>query len=84
MYEAASEVSRSEVLARMAGTALASIGGVSLLLAVACYVSIRQDRQKGDLSNVSRVRRNGIICAIVGVLLIASDFFIWSLSGAYG
>jgi hypothetical protein len=83
MYEAASEVSRSEVLARMAGVALGAIGGVSLLLAVACYVSIRQDRQKGDFSNVPRARRNGIICAIVGVLLIASDFFFWYLTGGF-
>ncbi|MCX5091755.1 hypothetical protein OOK36_23310 [Streptomyces sp. NBC_00365] len=83
MYEAASEVSGAEVLARMAGVALGAIGGVSLLLAVACYVSIRQDRQKGDLSNVPRVRRNGIICAAVGALLIVSDFFIWHLAGGF-
>ncbi|GAX52992.1 hypothetical protein [Streptomyces olivochromogenes] len=84
MYEASSEVSDAEVLARMAGTALAVIGGFFLLLVLIFHMAIRQDRQKGDLSNVPRMRRKGIICAVIGVLLIAGDFFIWSLTGAYG
>lgn len=84
MYEAASEVSRSEVLARMAGVALGSIGGgFCLIVALVCFMAIRQDRQKGDLSNAPRMRRNGIIWAAAGVLLIAGEFFVWYLTGGF-
>ncbi|MGV9339823.1 hypothetical protein [Streptomyces sp. NPDC003688] len=76
MYEAASEASGALLWLRLTGFILCGIGGIALVLAAASFFTIRDLRRKGDLEDVSSLRRNGIISGIAGFFLVGSFFVV--------
>ncbi|MFI8347663.1 hypothetical protein [Streptomyces sp. NPDC085596] len=76
MYEATSEVNGALLWLRLAGFILCGIGGIALVLAAASFFTIRDLKRKGDLEDVSTLRRNGIISGILGSLLVGSFFVV--------
>ncbi|MGW1005457.1 hypothetical protein [Streptomyces sp. NPDC002520] len=71
------EASDMQILARFIGVVLTGLGPIFLLFAVLVPKVVREEREGGNLETAARVKKNGLVAAALGFLLITAGAFLY-------